>query len=239
MHDHPMRDHVAPALSWSAAALLADGRFPSGGHAHSGGYEAASAVFDVDTADGLRRYLRGRLGTSGAADAAIIAGAMSRLRAPEAVDWAELDAEAEARIASPVLRAVSRALGRHWLRAGLRVWPTPALRALESSSPTGPHQAIAFAAVADAAGLHPRIAVVVHLHHMAAAPAAAAVRLHGLDPFEVQRAQAAMGGLIDQIAEQSWAKADAPWEALAAPSGLLTDLLAEEHARWDLRLFQS
>ncbi|MGD9797255.1 MAG: urease accessory protein UreF, partial [Acidimicrobiia bacterium] len=56
-----------------AALLLADGRFPMGGHVHSGGVESAVAdgrVVDVPT---LAAYLLGRLHTTGLTDAALAA----------------------------------------------------------------------------------------------------------------------------------------------------------------------
>ncbi|MDP9074601.1 MAG: urease accessory protein, partial [Actinomycetota bacterium] len=44
-----------------AALLLADGRFPGGGHAHSGGLEAAVADGSVADLAGLEAFLIGRL----------------------------------------------------------------------------------------------------------------------------------------------------------------------------------
>ena len=50
--------------------LLADGRFPAGGHAHSGGLEAAVARSRVRDLASLRAFLDGRLATTG-----LVAGA--------------------------------------------------------------------------------------------------------------------------------------------------------------------
>ena len=50
--------------------LLADGRFPSGGHAQSAGVESAVAHGDVVDIETLERYLAGRLATTGLVDAA-------------------------------------------------------------------------------------------------------------------------------------------------------------------------
>ena len=44
--------------------LLADARFPAGGHAHSAGVEAAVAIGDVRDVASLDRYLRARLATT-------------------------------------------------------------------------------------------------------------------------------------------------------------------------------
>ena len=59
---------IAPAL-----LLLADARFPTGGHAHSAGTEQAVAIGDVHDVDSLGRYLRARLATTGRTDAAFTA----------------------------------------------------------------------------------------------------------------------------------------------------------------------
>ena len=53
--------------------LLADGRFPAGGHAYSAGTESAVRYGDVTDLASLERYLRGRLATLGATDAAFAA----------------------------------------------------------------------------------------------------------------------------------------------------------------------
>src|SRR4051812_34867193 len=81
-----------------AFALLADGRLPTGGHAHSAGVEAAVAEGRVvDEAD-LEAYARGRLHAAGRTEAALAAAALLRLD-----DLAAVDAEAEARITTAPL----------------------------------------------------------------------------------------------------------------------------------------
>ena len=57
---------AAPAL-----LLLADGRFPAGGHAHSAGVEAAVRYGDVVDDATLERYLQARLASTGVTDAAM------------------------------------------------------------------------------------------------------------------------------------------------------------------------
>jgi urease accessory protein len=241
-------------------ALLADGRFPSGGHAHSGGYEAASRSFGLSDSPGLVSFLEGRLATVGRTEACLVAGILHRLGSPDSVegrsrsddagepdgavdssdiDWVDVDAEIEARIVSPALRAVSRSLGRQWVRAGRRIWPSPTLDALVAVCADGPHQVAAYAVVAATAGLPADDAVTVHLHHLIAGSATAAVRLHGLDPYEVQRCQVALAPAVAALTAEAVAGADRPLWELPATTGPVSDLLAEEHARWDMRLFQS
>ncbi|MDP9388377.1 MAG: urease accessory protein UreF, partial [Actinomycetota bacterium] len=48
-----------------SALLLADGRFPAGGHAHSAGVEAAVADGRVGDVASLAAFARGRLWTAG------------------------------------------------------------------------------------------------------------------------------------------------------------------------------
>ena len=63
----------------AVAAALADGRFPSGGHAHSAGFEAATAVADLVDPDTFDAFLRGRLATTGATEAALVAAVGVRI----------------------------------------------------------------------------------------------------------------------------------------------------------------
>ncbi|MHB1534711.1 MAG: urease accessory UreF family protein, partial [Acidimicrobiales bacterium] len=82
----------------STLLLLADGRLPAGGHAHSGGLEEAVAAGRVSDAQDLAAHLRGRLSTTGRMDAALAAAAAR----PGAAD--RVNREALARCASPALR---------------------------------------------------------------------------------------------------------------------------------------
>src|SRR4051794_17469176 len=159
-----------------AALLLADGRLPTGGHVHSAGVESALAdgrIVDVDT---LSAYLRGRLHTVGLTDAALAAAMVLQPHGAE-----RLDAEADARIAVPELRAASRRLGRQLVRVAGRCWPHPILAAL----PDEPHQSVALGAVGVAAGIDALTIAGIVIHHVTVTPAQSAVRLLGLDPFAV------------------------------------------------------
>src|SRR5580692_12662158 len=61
-----------------AALLLSDSRFPAGGHAHSGGVEAAVTAGTVSDLASLEAFLRGRLRTAGLVAAALAAAACVR-----------------------------------------------------------------------------------------------------------------------------------------------------------------
>ena len=219
----------------AALLLLADGRFPSGGHAHSAGVEAACSGGYITDVDSLRSFIEGRLHTTGVVDAAFAAAACAGSHT-----WTQLDEAIDARIASPRLRDASRTLGRQLLRAGRRTWPHESLAQLASEiSPAGPHQPIAMGAVARAAGLDPREAAACALHHLAATMGSAALRLLGLDPFDVHARLATLTTTVDALALTAASAPAGPIDDLPAWSGPLTEILAEDHGTWEVRLFAS
>ncbi|MGH8910401.1 MAG: urease accessory protein UreF [Egibacteraceae bacterium] len=227
-------------MAWLPAAfVLADGRLPWGGHAHSGGVEAAVAQGWVHDLDSLAAFARGRLVTTGLTDAAL-AAATVLLCGDACVPWAQLDREASVRIASPALRQVSRRLGAQLLRVARTAWDAPRLDELATAVlPPGPHRAVALGAAAAAAGLPPETVAVCAAHDAVVSPCAAAVRLLGLDPFGVARVIAGLGEQIAAVAAEAAEAAHGPLRDLPAPAGVLADVMAEDHARWEVRLFAS
>ncbi|MEU1754161.1 urease accessory UreF family protein [Micromonospora matsumotoense] len=223
----------------SMVLLLADGRFPAGAHAHSGGLEAAVAAGLVTDPATLGEFLRGRLATGGLVAAAF---AVAAHRAAGAVDrrstLARLDAELDARTAAPALRAVSRRQGRALLRAGRELWPTGGFAALPTGPP-GPHQPLVLGLVAAAADLDPLAVATIAAYGSMTGPASAAVRLLGLDPYRVHAVLAALAADCDATAARAVATAADPPERLPAPAAPLTDIHAEVHTTWEVRLFAS
>lgn len=218
-----------------ALLLLADSRLPAGGHAHSGGVAPAveAELLRGDLA-GVVAFLRGRLHTAGllagavAARAAVLAGACT-------ADWAGLDAEVDARTPAPAQREVSRAQGRALLRVARRAFTHPALPLLGSH----PHHPVVLGVTACAAGGTPTDAAAVAVAGAISGPASAAVRLLGLDPLALSAAHAALAVEADAVVAQAAQGADHPSDALPAPSAPLLDLLAQAHARSEVRLFAS
>ncbi|HXL89940.1 MAG TPA: urease accessory UreF family protein [Streptosporangiaceae bacterium] len=219
----------------AAAFLLADGRFPAGGHAHSGGLEAAASAGTVHDLVTLELFLRGRLRTTGLVTAALAAAALAAARAngrPSA--WAELDAEADARTPSPAQRETSRRQGRALLRAARVAWPQASqLRELGCAGQP-PHHAIALGATAAAAGCTGHDAARIAAYQSVTGTASAAVRLLSLDPLQVSGLLARLADEIDAVAERASSSPELP--CAAAP---VLDLLAETHARAEVRLFAS
>jgi urease accessory protein len=246
--------------------LLADSRLPAGGHAHSGGLEAAATAGRVDGMSGLEGFLRGRLATAGLASAGLAAAACQHAAAVAggAVPrWADLDAEAAARTPSPAQRRAARAQGRALLRAARAAWPHPVLDALaadRSHDPAGPLTADPGAASPGAASrradgpFHPIIlgacvwvaggtpadAAVIAATAAISGPAAAAIRLLGLDPLAVTGLLARLAGDVAGLAEVACRAARAgDWTALPAPASPGLDLLAQRHALQEVALFES
>jgi urease accessory protein len=242
----PATASIAHISQLPALLQLADGRFPTGGHAHSGGFEAAAEREHTTDAAGLDNFLRGRLHTTGLVMAAFTAAACqiftgcigSRTR-PDPDTIADLDAEYEARTPSPVLRTVSRRLGRQIVRAGRTVWPDAVLDTLASLPGNGVHQPIGFGAVAAAAGQTPLSSALLTAQESIAGPATASIRLLGLDPFEVNAVVAGLAADTGAIAEQAAGCASAPPAELPTAAGYLLDIAAEYHATWEVRLFAS
>ena len=214
-------------MSLATLLVLADGRLPAGGHAHSGGLEAAVAAGRVRAVADVGGFLLGRLRTTGFVSAAFAASACARTE-----KCFDLDLGLDARTPSPALRRASRAQGRALLRAGRAMWTMPAIG-------REPHHPVALGALAAAAGLGPLEAAVAAAHGAVSGPASAAVRLLGLDPYAVHALLAGLAPEIDRIAADAAARTDDPVDALPAAGAPLLDIGAELHATWEVRLFAS
>ncbi len=222
----------------AALLLLADGRFPSGGHAHSAGTEPAVGAGEVHDMTSLRAFVEGRLATGGVVDAAFAAASCARASRVDP-QWTVLDAEYIARTASPRLRQISRTLGRQLLRGGERAWPSAAFGAVRRALADGVPQPIAMGVVAHAFGASPADAALCELHHLVGSLASGAVRLLGLDPFDIAAFNAQLAPQLDRLAIDAGDHAHDEPAMLPASVGLLNDVLAEHHGTWEVRLFAS
>ncbi|WEO98805.1 urease accessory UreF family protein [Streptomyces sp. FXJ1.172] len=224
-------------MSRAALLVLADGRFPAGGHAHSGGAEAAVKAGRITGAASLEDFCRGRLHTAG-----LVAGALAAA-AVLGVEPRELDAAADARTPSPALRTAARRLGRQLLRAARAAWTSAELDALAREFPRGAHQPVVLGLAARAAGLGPDDAAYCAAYESVSGPATATVRLLSLDPFDATGALARLAPELDHVAdaavEAARRVADQGVDALPAASAPLLEVMAEAHAAWPVRLFAS
>ncbi|MDQ0989564.1 urease accessory protein UreF [Streptomyces sp. V3I7] len=224
-------------MTRAALLVLADGRFPAGGHAHSGGAEAAVKAGRITGSASLEEFCRGRLHTAGLVAAALAAAAVL------GVEARELDAAADARTPSPALRAAARRLGRQLLRAGRATWPSAELDAVAREFPKGAHQPVVQGLVARAAGLGADEAAYCAAYESVSGPATATVRLLSLDPFEASGALARLAPeldrVVDRAAEVARRAVEDGVDALPAASAPLLEIGAEAHAAWPVRLFAS
>ncbi|MGP4047317.1 urease accessory protein UreF [Streptomyces sp. 2A115] len=224
-------------MSRAALLVLADGRFPAGGHAHSGGAEAAVKAGRVTGAASLEEFCRGRLHTAGLVAASLAAGAALGL------DPVELDAAADARTPSAALRVAARKLGRQLMRAARATWPSAELDALAREFPKGAHQPVVLGLVARAAGLGPEDAAYCSVYESVSGPAGATVRLLSLDPFDATGVLARLAPELDLVVRQAVDAArgavDGGVGVLPAASAPVLEISAEVHAAWAVRLFAS
>ncbi|MEV0319781.1 urease accessory protein UreF [Streptomyces sp. NPDC050658] len=224
-------------MSRAALLVLADGRFPAGGHAHSGGAEEAVKAGRVTGPESLAEFCRGRLHTTGLVSAALAAGAALGL------DPLELDDAADARTPSAALRGAGRRLGRQMMRAARAAWPDPALDQLAAARPKGAHQPVVLGLAARAAGLGAQDAAHCSAYECVSGPATATVRLLSLDPFDATGVLARLAPEADLVVraavEAARRAVDEGVDALPAASAPLLELGAEAHAGWPVRLFAS
>ncbi|MFJ7336486.1 urease accessory protein UreF [Streptomyces sp. NPDC101110] len=224
-------------MSRAALLVLADGRFPAGGHAHSGGAEAAVKAGRIEGAASLEAFCRGRLHTAGLVAAGLAAAAAL------GTDPVALDRAADARTPSPALRVAARRLGRQLLRAARATWPSAELDALGRDFPKGAHQPVVLGLAARSAGLGPVDAAYCAAYESVSGPASATVRLLSLDPFDATRVLARLAPEVDRIADRAVEAARNTVaegaDALPAASAPLLEIGAEAHAGWPVRLFAS
>jgi urease accessory protein len=223
-----------------SALILADSRFPGGGHVHSGGLEEAVARKLIKSERDLPGFLSGRLRTAGCL-AAVFAAASAHAAARSVASghWSRLDAELDARTPSLAQREASRAQGRGTARAGKIAWPSPVLSALVKETPR-PHHPIVLGALVGVAGGAPHDAAMAVAYLAVSGAASAAVRLLGLDPFAVNAVVARLD--LRSVAEEAAAVAGDDPASLPSPGSPGLDLFAEAHARHheeEVRLFAS
>ncbi|MEV3984802.1 urease accessory UreF family protein [Nonomuraea sp. NPDC049758] len=224
-------------MNHAALLVLADGRFPAGGHAHSGGAEEAVTAGRVRDVASLEEFCRGRLHTAGLVAAALAAAAAA------GYDPLLLEEAADARTAAPALRHTSRSLGRQLLRAARAAWPCAEFDALAGARPRGAHQSVVLGLTARGAGLTPLDAAHAAAYESVSGPVAAAVRLLRLDPFDATAVLARLAADIDHIAADAAEAANRVHTdgttVLPAASAPLLDIAAEQHITRPARLFAS
>jgi urease accessory protein len=217
--------------------LLADGRSPSGGLAHSGGVEAAIEAGIVSDEETLLALLEVRLATAGLVAAGLAAAAcLAAGGADFAAGLTQLDIEADARMPSEAARIASRAQGRGLLRLARAGWPH---QAYSPGGPLGerPHHPLVLGVAVCAAGGSSSDAALVAALASVSGPASAAVRLLGLDPIAVTGLLARLGPAAENTARV--AQQAVSLNELPSAGHPLFDVFAEQHAGRPSTLFTS
>ena len=234
----------------AAANLLvvADGRFPAGGYAHSSGLEQSVERGRVHNEESLREFLAGHLATSARTAACFAAATCEAWRRCDPSDriaqfdrdasLAVLNAEQSARIPSAPLREASRAQGRQFLRAAAATWPSARLPR-PSIVVGGVHLSMAHGLVAAALNLDPQAAALISGYSALTSPAAAAVKLLGLDPFAVNRIVAELGDQLAELVDEAGDLAGCAHSELPCRSAPLLETGSELHAIRQPRMFAS
>ena len=230
MHDIPVK-----------LLLMLDSRSPAGAHNHSGGMEPAVAQGWVADADDVERFCLGRLLTAGRVAAAFAATA-HRLctdgASPDA--WLDLDSAFTARTPSPATRQASRVMGSGLRRLLLATVPDQAVRIRQNWAlcpRPAPHQVLVLGAATALTGGSARVAARAAATATCAAPASAALRLLGLDPYAMHAVSARLAEEIETVADAAAAVTDVA--DLPADSAPALELLADVHAISEVRLFAS
>lgn len=221
--------------SRAALLLLADGRFPAGGYAHSGTLEPSIARGTVQDVASLEVFLEARVRTVGLVGAAFAAAACAAMASLDAQGLRVLDAHLDARMPSPAQRGTSRQLGRQLLRVLRAIAPDRRLDLVGGRS----HQPVVLGAGAAVMALGPEDAALAALHEALAGPAAAAVRLLSLDPYQTHAILVRLRSVVDELASVAVERAAGDPQDLPACSAPLLDLAAEEHPSREGRLFAS
>jgi len=216
--------------------LLTDGRFPTGGYAHSGGLEAA--IEDGLGPDGIPAFLTGRLRGVTASESALVVLAARAARRGGFGRLLELDAEALARCPSPPLRTAASRLGSQLLRTAVEVWPRDETLAAYRAASAATPRPVAFGVVAAAASLDDAEAARAYVYEEASGIAAAAVRLAAVGSARTARWLVEATPLLEQVAAAAAAACE---DERQVPGGFAPalELRSLAHAAREARLFAS
>jgi urease accessory protein len=210
---------------------LADSAFPTGAFAHSWGLEAAWQSGEVRDLRALRQFVLDALEQCGRSVLPLL-NAAHRDRAR----LGELDEIADLFLTNPVANRASRAQGRAFSATCARVWPSPAVSAVDSEVRQGSgHAGPAMGAMLNTLGVGLDDARRLCLYGTARGVLAAAVRLGSVGSYDAQRLQHEVAPAVLAISDRC-AALDENDLAQTAP---LLDLLQAAHDRLYSRLFQS
>ena len=217
--------------------LFLDSRSPAGAHGHSLGMEAAINAGFVTCLDEVEEFCRARLVTAGRVAAGFAATSCGAWHEDWSAErWTELDSELSARTPSPAARTASRQLGSGLVRLLRASEPRADLLTPWRGCPRpAPHHPIVLGAACAILGGDARITARAAALGTSTMPASAAVRMLGLDPYDVHGMVTRLGSLVEEVADA--AHADLP--LLPSCSTPAMELLADVHVAEEVRLFAS
>ncbi len=221
---------MVAASDWLAWQVV-DSAFPVGVFAHSWGLEAAWQAGHVDDGAALRRFVTESIQQAGWGALPLMSAAHG---APERLE--ELDELTHAFLVNGVANRASRVQGRTLAATADRVWPSPAMTALNARvQATRAHVAPLSGAVFRTIGLAEDVAQRAVLHGAARGVLSAAVRLGIVGSYQAQRLQHEAAACLEATLETC---RGLPPEAICQTAPLI-DLLQGAHDRLYSRLFQS
>jgi len=219
-----------------APRLLADGRLPTGGHAHSSGLEPALAggLLQSQVPD----FIRGRLETVGLVEAAsTVVTRRWAVSEGSAGELEDISRELLARTPSAPLREASIQLGRGLARLASRLWPQhPAVQML-MALPGHPMRPLALGVFTAVSGMDDLQAARSCLYDDAQTVASAALKLLPVDPAEPVEWLLRAAPTIETVAAAAVAVegvADIP-----ATTGPLVEQWSLEHHARSRRIFRA
>lgn len=213
------------------ALLLADGRLPTGGHAHSSGLEPAVAA--GLTAAEVPDFIRVRLRTTALVEAA--AAVLARRAAHRSAPLEEVRDAVLARTPSEPLRTASGLLGRGIARLAARWWPKHEAVAALSDLGAAPPRPVALGVVAAVTGMSDEQVARTCLYDDVQTVTAAALKLLPVDPADAASWVLDVAPEIDEaVAHAGKPTEPAHLPACAAP---LIEQWALEHEQRTRRLF--
>lgn len=218
-----------PELS---ALLLADGRLPIGGHAHSAGLEPA--IRDGLKVDQVDEFLRVRLSSVVVVEAAA-AVLTQRAGTNAAFSLADVRDAVHARTPSSAMRDSSGLLGHGLARLARRLWPEHAAVAELVELGSRPPRPVALGVLAAVTGMDDAQTARCCLYDDAQTVAAAALKLLPVDPADTARWVLQAGPVIEESVARAVA-VDQP-QQLPAPTAPLVEQWSLEHESAMRRLF--
>jgi urease accessory protein len=231
-----------------APLLLADGRLPTGGHAHSAGLEPALAA-GMPPAQ-VPDYLRARLLTVGRVEAAATvlshraarrmeaAGGAGSASGPSgASSLAQIQAELLARTPSAPLREASGMLGRGLARLVCRTWPDATATAALAALVEPPQRPLALGVATALGGMDETQAARACLYDDAQSVASAALKLLPVDPLDPVGWLLAAASTIDEMTAEAVAVTELA--DLPSTTGPLIEQWSLAHHLTQRRIFRA